>query len=98
MSGALFRRERENPGPILQVSSDAANALDMLALRLEKTLQGLAPDDADRRAGHREFVHRPLHERVDLPGRHLRPGRTGAEKRRNEQQAGAKDCHRRVSK
>lgn len=29
--GALFRRERENPGPALQVSSDAAEALDMLA-------------------------------------------------------------------
>ncbi len=29
--GALFRRERENPGPALQVSSDAADALDMLA-------------------------------------------------------------------
>ena len=29
--GALFRRERENPGPRLQVSSDAANALGMLA-------------------------------------------------------------------
>lgn len=29
--GALFRRERENPGPILQVSSDAAAALGMLA-------------------------------------------------------------------
>ncbi len=29
--GALFRRERANPGPILQVSSDAAAALDMLA-------------------------------------------------------------------
>lgn len=29
--GALFRRERSNPGPILQVSSDAADALDMLA-------------------------------------------------------------------
>ena len=29
--GALFRRERENPGPILQVSSDAADALGMLA-------------------------------------------------------------------
>ena len=29
--GALFRRERENPGPALQVSSDAAAALDMLA-------------------------------------------------------------------
>lgn len=29
--GALFRRERENPGPALQVSSDAASALQMLA-------------------------------------------------------------------
>ncbi|WP_371223213.1 SPOR domain-containing protein [Roseovarius sp. 2305UL8-3] len=29
--GALFRRERENPGPELQVSSDAAAALGMLA-------------------------------------------------------------------
>lgn len=29
--GALFRRERANPGPRLQVSSDAAAALDMLA-------------------------------------------------------------------
>jgi len=29
--GALFRRERENPGPSLQVSSDAAEELGMLA-------------------------------------------------------------------
>lgn len=29
--GALFRRERENPGPSVQVSSDAAEALGMLA-------------------------------------------------------------------
>ena len=29
--GALFRRERENPGPKYQVSSDAAQALGMLA-------------------------------------------------------------------
>ncbi|MCF2872028.1 SPOR domain-containing protein [Octadecabacter sp. G9-8] len=29
--GALFRRERDNPGPALQVSSDAASALQMLA-------------------------------------------------------------------
>ncbi|MEM6587016.1 MAG: SPOR domain-containing protein [Pseudomonadota bacterium] len=29
--GALFKRERENPGPRIQVSSDAADALDMLA-------------------------------------------------------------------
>lgn len=28
---ALFRRERANPGPVLQVSSDAASALGMLA-------------------------------------------------------------------
>ena len=31
VNGALFRRERENPGPKLQVSSDAAEALGMLA-------------------------------------------------------------------
>jgi len=29
--GALFRRERDNPGPRLQVSSDAADALGLLA-------------------------------------------------------------------
>ncbi|WP_397541377.1 SPOR domain-containing protein [Roseovarius salis] len=29
--GALFRRERDNPGPPIQVSSDAAEALGMLA-------------------------------------------------------------------
>jgi len=29
--GALFRRERENPGPVLQVSSDAAAALGLVA-------------------------------------------------------------------
>ncbi|MDJ0626891.1 MAG: SPOR domain-containing protein [Rhodobacter sp.] len=29
--GALFRRERDNPGPVIQVSSDAAAALGMLA-------------------------------------------------------------------
>ena len=29
--GALFRRERDNPGPVIQVSSDAASALSMLA-------------------------------------------------------------------
>ncbi len=29
--GALFRRERDNPGPRIQVSSDAAEALEMLA-------------------------------------------------------------------
>lgn len=31
VNGALFRRERENPGPPLQLSSDAAEALGILA-------------------------------------------------------------------
>ncbi|MFN3577047.1 MAG: hypothetical protein ACK4TJ_08735, partial [Tabrizicola sp.] len=31
VTGALFRRERENPGPRLQLSSDAAEALGILA-------------------------------------------------------------------
>lgn len=31
VEGALFRRERENPGPALQISSDAAEALGILA-------------------------------------------------------------------
>ena len=31
IAGALFRRERANPGPRIQVSSDAASALGMLA-------------------------------------------------------------------
>lgn len=51
--GALFRRERDNPGPKLQISSDAADALGMLAgqpaklsvtaLRREET-KAAAPD------------------------------------------------------
>ncbi len=31
VTGALFRRERDNPGPKLQISSDAAEALGILA-------------------------------------------------------------------
>jgi len=31
VQGALFRRERDNPGPTLQISSDAAEALGILA-------------------------------------------------------------------
>ncbi len=31
VTGALFRRERDNPGPTLQISSDAAEALGLLA-------------------------------------------------------------------
>ncbi len=52
--GALFRRERDNPGPALQVSSDAADALGMLAgapanlnvtaLRREEVPQAAPPE------------------------------------------------------
>lgn len=62
VTGALFRRERDNPGPTLQMSSDAAEALGMLAgqptqiqvtaLRREVVKEAAAPepeiaDDAD---------------------------------------------------
>ena len=53
--GALFRRERENPGPVFQVSSDAASALGMLAgapsqlnvtaLRRETAPEEVAPEE-----------------------------------------------------
>jgi len=55
--GALFRRERENPGPLLQVSSDAADALDILpgaptllevvALRREEVVEDAAEAPAE---------------------------------------------------
>ncbi|KPQ08005.1 MAG: Sporulation related domain [Rhodobacteraceae bacterium HLUCCA12] len=53
--GALFRRERENPGPRFQISSEAANALgilpgapttiDVVALRLEEVATDLTLDE-----------------------------------------------------
>lgn len=55
--GALFKRERENPGPTLQVSSDAASALGLLAgqptplnvtaLRREEPTEESAPAPAE---------------------------------------------------
>ena len=52
--GALFRRERDNPGPTLQISSDAAAALGLLAgepgrvnvtaLRRDEANTDVAPD------------------------------------------------------
>ena len=52
--GALFRRERDNPGPTLQISSDAAAALGLLAgepgrvsvtaLRRDEAEEDVAPD------------------------------------------------------
>jgi len=49
--GALFRRERDNPGPALQISSDAAAALGLLAgapgkLSVTALRREEAPDEA----------------------------------------------------
>jgi hypothetical protein len=56
ITGALFKRERDNPGPRLQLSSDAAEALGILAgqpteirvtaLRKEEVAEPVAPDTA----------------------------------------------------
>ncbi len=56
ITGALFRRERETPGPSIQVSSDAAEAiglvagnpqtLEVVALRRETVAAPVAPDPA----------------------------------------------------
>ena len=55
--GALFRREREVPGPRLQLSSDAASALDILAG---------APTELDVTALRREVIEQPVEpETVD---------------------------------
>jgi rare lipoprotein A len=55
--GALFRRERENPGPRFQISSEAANALNILpgaptdlevtALRLQRIEMEIDPAPAE---------------------------------------------------
>lgn len=69
--GALFRRERENPGPSLQVSSDAASALGILAgqptrlnvtaLRREETAEPAPaadePGDTDEKPAAATVVH-----------------------------------------
>ena len=48
VNGALFRRERENPGPTLQLSSDAAEALGILAGQpTEIRVTALRKEDVD---------------------------------------------------
>lgn len=70
--GALFRRERDIPGPRLQISSDAAEALGMLAgapaqlnvtaLRKEEVAVApeVAPTEADTVAAPTDIVATPL--------------------------------------
>ncbi|EIE50390.1 sporulation related protein [Citreicella sp. 357] len=65
--GALFRRERQSPGPRLQVSSDAAAALEMLAgsptnldvIALRRETVELAPEAAPENA--------PVDEMASVP-------------------------------
>jgi len=66
--GALFRRERENPGPRVQVSSDAAAALGMLAG---------APVNLNVTALKRE--ESPTEETVDAPVAEAPQAGTGTE-------------------
>lgn len=59
--GALFRRERANPGPVLQVSSDAAAALGMLAgapdqLNVTALRREAAPESAAEPAPEAEAI------------------------------------------
>jgi len=68
--GALFRREREIPGPRIQISSDAAEALGMLAgqpvelnvtaLRREEVAPDPDPSDAENLADVEEVEEAPL--------------------------------------
>lgn len=68
--GALFRRERDNPGPRLQISSDAAAALGMLAgqplelnvtaLRREEVPQDPAPIETDTMLAPDDISETPL--------------------------------------
>jgi peptidoglycan lytic transglycosylase len=73
--GALFRRERENPGPRLQISSDAADALGMLAgAPKELNVTALRREDvaveADEAAGlsEPEFVAETSLDPIDSAG------------------------------
>lgn len=56
VAGALFRRERENPGPRLQLSSEAATALGLLAgqpakIRVVALRHGAAPSAEGAKPG-----------------------------------------------
>ena len=78
--GALFRRERENPGPLIQVSSDAAQALGMLAgaptklsivaLRKEEVPQAVpvpAPEEPAPGEGEEEVAAATVDSLPDTP-------------------------------
>ncbi|SOC04684.1 sporulation related protein [Rhodobacter sp. JA431] len=80
--GALFRRERENPGPRLQVSSDAAAALDVLAgaptkLSVVALRREEAPEPAPMAAQETETGTMPAAETIAAAPLEP-PGKTGA--------------------
>lgn len=77
--GALFRRERMNPGPAFQISGEAANELGVLAgaptmievvaLRTEEiAIEGPAPEPAPDLAPEASPVAQPAGEVVAEPG------------------------------
>ena len=75
--GALFRRERENPGPRFQVSSEAADALGILAgapteiavtaLRLERVEMEIDPAPTTTTAAEETLALPPVVETVATP-------------------------------
>lgn len=70
--GALFRRERENPGPVIQVSSDAAEALEILAgaptaLQVVALRREEAPPPPEAAAEDEAVAEAAVAEDSDLP-------------------------------
>ena len=77
--GALFRRERLNPGPPLQISSDAADALGMIAGQPAKiSVTALRREAAAKRAGDGRRGRRRRRDRGPARGCDVAGGDEGA--------------------
>lgn len=72
--GALFRRERDNPGPRIQASSDAADALGMLAgAPVELTVTALIREPAAETEAAEPAEAEVLEETVEISETELDP-------------------------
>ncbi len=77
--GALFRRERDNPGPRLQVSSDAAEALGMLAGQpMQLNVTALRREEMEEEVPQEAEVTTELSEPADIEAKPLDPVAGGA--------------------
>ncbi len=77
--GALFRRERDNPGPRLQVSSDAAEALGMLAGQpMQLNVTALRREEMEEEVPREAEVTTELSEPADIEAKPLDPVAGGA--------------------